>query len=254
MGGKKEVSDLYLCWISRSLINVGCPEIIQPCIWKIRFERCNTLKTAAAMGKTSSQQFTLVQFFGKTSNHPSDSAPIQPRFDTLQLLAFPNAKITLEREEISDLSMRLRKIWWRSLWRLVLAAFWAVGEMLGELCEVPSCLLWRGLRRHYPMYTVSCIMFNKCLCFSHYMVGYFPDRPSTFEKIDWKLVSNKSDYIYSFGALVIFLTSLCYESLMNHVKHAYMKNVQSEARQACLEYHDMENNSSRMKEILDWAT
>ncbi len=41
---------------------------------------------------------------------------------------------------------------------------------------------------------------------------------------------------------------------MNHVKHAYMKNVQSEARQACLEYHDMENNSSRMKEILDWAT
>lgn len=91
----------------------------------------------------------------------------------------------------------------------VFAAFWAVGEMLGELCEVPSCLLWRGLRRHYPMYKVSCILFNKCLCFSHYMVGYFPDRPcinlspwlyqsaSKFEQIDWKLVSNKSDYLYT---------------------------------------------------------
>ena len=25
----------------------------------------------------------LVQFFGETSNHPGDSAPLQPRFDTL---------------------------------------------------------------------------------------------------------------------------------------------------------------------------
>ena len=45
----------------------------------------------------------LVQrFFGKTSNHPGDSAPLHPRFGTLQLWAFPKTKITFEREEISD--------------------------------------------------------------------------------------------------------------------------------------------------------
>ena len=34
----------------------------------------------------------LVHFFGKTSNHPGDSAPLQPRFGALRLLAFPKTK------------------------------------------------------------------------------------------------------------------------------------------------------------------
>ena len=42
------------------------------------------------------------EFFGETSNHPGDSAPLQPRFGTLWLLAFPKTKITFEREGISD--------------------------------------------------------------------------------------------------------------------------------------------------------
>ena len=33
------------------------------------------------------------------------------------------------------------------------------------MCEVPKCLFWRTLRHHCPMYTVSCIFFNKCLIF-----------------------------------------------------------------------------------------
>ena len=41
-------------------------------------------------------------FFGKTSNHPGDSAPLQSRFGVLELLAFPKTKITFEREEIWD--------------------------------------------------------------------------------------------------------------------------------------------------------
>ena len=45
------------------------------------------------------------EFFGKTSNHPGDSAPLQPRFGSLWLLAFPKTKVTFEREEISD-------CWW----------------------------------------------------------------------------------------------------------------------------------------------
>ena len=48
---------------------------------------------------------------------------------------------------------------------------------LGDLCEVPRRLLWRGLRRHSPMYTISCIFFNKCLYFSYDMAGYLLDRP-----------------------------------------------------------------------------
>ena len=34
-----------------------------------------------------------VEFFGKTWNHPGDSVPLQPRFGTLWLLAFPQTKI-----------------------------------------------------------------------------------------------------------------------------------------------------------------
>ena len=44
----------------------------------------------------------LVKFFGETSNHPGDSAQLQPRFGILRLLAFPNTNITFEEEEISD--------------------------------------------------------------------------------------------------------------------------------------------------------
>ena len=40
----------------------------------------------------------LMQFFCETSNHPGDSAPLQPRFGTLQLPAFLKTKITFERE------------------------------------------------------------------------------------------------------------------------------------------------------------
>ena len=54
----------------------------------------------------SSQQCTHscimshAELFGKISKCPGDSAPLQPRFDTLQFLAFPRTKITFEREEI----------------------------------------------------------------------------------------------------------------------------------------------------------
>ena len=47
------------------------------------------------------------EFFSKTSNHPGDSAPLQPKFGTLGLLAFPKTNITFNGEEISD-------SWWDS--------------------------------------------------------------------------------------------------------------------------------------------
>ena len=76
-------------------------------------ESIQMIEKAAAMGKwwvaASSQQHgcSCAEFFGEASNHPGDSAPLQPRFDALWLLSFPKSKITSEREEISD-------HWWGS--------------------------------------------------------------------------------------------------------------------------------------------
>ena len=81
-----------------------------------------------------------------TSNHPGDSAPIQPKFGALWLLAFPKTKVTLKGKRfrtIDELQENMTGSWWQ----------------LGELCEVPRCLLWRGLRHHCPMYNVSCILY-----------------------------------------------------------------------------------------------
>ena len=105
---------------------------------------------AASSQHTCSCVLSHIEFFGKISNHPGNSAPLQPRLGALQLLAFPpKAKITFEREEISDCQ------WDSGKYKGAVdgdsnkgfcRVFWTVEEMLGELCEVPRCLLWKGLR------------------------------------------------------------------------------------------------------------
>ena len=106
--------------------------------------------------------------FGETANHPGESAPFQPRFGTLWLLAYPQTKITFDREEISECqSVRFREIQWGSWWQL------------GELYEVSRCLLegdW-GLTVLCTMFLVPCIFFSKCLYFSYYTAGCLLDRP-----------------------------------------------------------------------------
>ena len=136
-----------LCWLK--------------CMTEMATATCNWwLATPSRQCAHSSS--TSCAVFGETSNHSSDSAPWQPRFGVLWLLAFPKTKITFEREEISDR-------WWDS-GKYAGAAdgnankgfcrvFWTVEEMLGELCEVPRYLLWRGLRHHFPMHNVSFIWF-----------------------------------------------------------------------------------------------
>ena len=83
----------------------------------VKFERSSAetvwmIQKAAAMGSwwfaAASRQcacsciMSCAEFYGETSNHPGDSALLQPRFGTLWLLAFPKTKITFEREEISE--------------------------------------------------------------------------------------------------------------------------------------------------------
>ena len=118
----------------------------------------------------------LMRFFWEMSDNPGDqSAPLQARFGALWLLAFPQIKITFEREEISDHQWDSLKIWWGSWWQL------------GELCEVLRCLLWRDLRHHCPMYNiVFCIVFNKCLFFI--LHGWIPSAQTSYTCVAHKCV------------------------------------------------------------------
>ena len=75
-------------------------------------ETIRMIQKAVAMGNwwlaasswqhTRSRITSCAEFFDKISNDPGDSAPLQPRFGALQLLAFSKTKVTFEREEISD--------------------------------------------------------------------------------------------------------------------------------------------------------
>ena len=95
-------------------------QICIKCCIKLEHSSMETIwmtQKAAAMGNwwlaAPSQQhahsciMSCAEFFCKTSSHPGDSAPLQPWFHVLRLLAFLKTKITLEREEISD-------HWWDS--------------------------------------------------------------------------------------------------------------------------------------------
>ena len=94
---------------------------------------------------------------------------------------FRKTKITFEREKISDHrwdSEKYNRAADGDSNKGFCRVFWIVEETLGELCEVPRCLLWRALRLHCPMYDIFCIIFfNKCLHFSFYMAEYILNRP-----------------------------------------------------------------------------
>ena len=90
------------------------PQIcIQFCVKLEHFsaETIRMIQKAAVTGNSwlavSSQQAcscisSTAEIFGETSNHPGDSAHLQPRFAPLRLLTFPKTKIIFERDEISD--------------------------------------------------------------------------------------------------------------------------------------------------------
>ena len=145
------------------------------CVVKLEYsfrETIQVIQKAVAMGNwwlaALSQQCghpritSCTKFFGGTSNLPGDSALLQTRFGALGLLTFPKTKITLGRDEISDCQ------WDSGNYK---------GTADGDWENRMTCLLWNGLRHHCPMYSVSCIFFNKCLYFLYYMAGYLLDRP-----------------------------------------------------------------------------
>ena len=117
---------------------------------------------------TCSCTMSCAEFFGKTSNNPGSSAPPQPRFETMWLLAFPKTKIIFEKKEISD-------HWWDS------GKYDVAADGGGRTVWGPKVPTLKGTEVSLPMYNVSCIFFSKCLYFSCYMAGSLQDRP----QISW---------------------------------------------------------------------
>ena len=96
------------------------------------------------------------EFFDKISNHPGELIPLEPRFDTQHLLAFPNTKITFERKNISG-----------HLWDS-----WKYNGAADSNWE--NCVRSQGDFSEGDW--VSYIFFSKCLYFSYDMAGYLLDR------------------------------------------------------------------------------
>ena len=151
-------------WVSMCTVWLSHPkwlskESIKFCI-KLGHSSTETIQMfqkALAMGNwwlaASSWQYTKscimshAEFFGKTSNHLGDWAPLQPRFSDLWLLAFPTNKITFEREEVSD-------HWWDSG-----KYNRAVDDNLWNCMRSQGAKFQRGLGFHYPVYNVSYIFY-----------------------------------------------------------------------------------------------
>ena len=79
-------------------------------------------------------------------------SPYSPDLGPVNFWLFPKLNHFRKGRDLRP-SMKFRKIWWGSRWRL------------GELCGVPRYLLWRGLKHHCPMYNVSCSFLKNSLFF-----------------------------------------------------------------------------------------
>ena len=126
------------------------------------------IQKAAAMGNwwwaASSQQCahscitSCAEFLVKHKITQVDSAPLQPRFDALRLRAFPQTKITFEREEISDCQ------WYSGKYNRAAGGHW-------ENCVRSQGAYFEG---DWGV-IILCTMFLVS-SLSYYMAGYFLDR------------------------------------------------------------------------------
>ena len=125
---------------------------------------------------------------------------LQLRFGILWLPAFPKTKITFEREAISD------RQWDSGKWQL------------GELCKVPTCLLWRGLRCHCTMYNASCVFFNKYL-YVFILHGWISSGQTLY--ISLKCDNILKQKIFKFG-WTFFSAHVTAESLLGRLLYFYI--------------------------------
>jgi len=100
-------------------------------------------------------------FFGKASHHPGLSAPLQPRFDSLRLLASPTVKIAVERKETCECDCHTV----HKLSQQRLTADWLAPRKMHT--KVSSDWLPSYIKAALPVLEI----FKKD--------GYFPDSPRT---------------------------------------------------------------------------
>jgi hypothetical protein len=103
-------------------------------------------------------------FSGKASHHPGVSAPLENRFGSLRLLAFPRAKTAFEREEICEYDGHT--VHKHSQWHLT--ADWLAPQDSDSSCthsKVSSDWLPSYIKATWPVLEI----FK--------MAGYFPDGP-----------------------------------------------------------------------------
>ena len=109
------------------------------------------------------------EFFWWNIKSPRWSAPLQPRFGTLQLLAFPQTKITFEREEISD-------CWESGKYQRAADGDWENCVRFYSEGDWGIVVLWQCF-----LYFVSSSI---SVSISHYMAGCLLDRPHTHMCLD----------------------------------------------------------------------
>jgi hypothetical protein len=97
-------------------------------------------------------------FSSKVSHHPSVSAPLQPRFGSLLLLAFPKAKIAVEREEICECEVHTV----HELSQRRLTADW-LAPRESDLTDADEGLLWLAAKLHEVYATSSRDISNSWL-------------------------------------------------------------------------------------------
>ena len=142
---------IWLSWVEPRICTKFCVKLehssTEPMQWFKRPQLRATADWQLHHDNVPARASHLVQFFGGTWNHPDDSAPLQPRFGTLRLLASPKTKITFEREEISDHQ-------------------WNSGKYDGaadgdweNYVRTQGAYIRRELRHHCLMYNVSCILY-----------------------------------------------------------------------------------------------
>ena len=150
-------------------------------------------------------------FFGKTSHNPGLSAPLQPRFGSLRLLAIPKAKIAVDLEEICELDGH-------------------TAHQLSQRCLTANWLAPREsdcLRMHSRVFSdwlPSYIKATRPVLEIFNVPGYFPDSPRT----NLRGITSQNTWIFvlQFGAIFLYIQRCCHEFRMEwRVTNLLISNV-----------------------------